>query len=327
MIKKYLSLIIFLVVILGGCSQSSSSEKDNSSETDSSETKKGTIQVYTTIFPLQDFSEKIGGKFVQVENIVPTGSDAHSFEPTTKTMIKIAEGDAFIYLGTGIEGFADAVINAIKNEGTRIVKASEGISLLKSTEASEEPGHDENEEGHNEGEESEYDPHVWLDPERSIQLAENIKTALVEINPDQKEYFEENFNRLKEELEKLDLAFNTMVEDSPNNTFIVAHSAYGYWEDTYGLKQIGISGLSPSDEPSQKSLMEIIKIAEKSKIKYILFEQNVENRVAEVIKREIGADTLTLHNLESLNEEDIRNNEDYISIMKRNIETIRQVLK
>ncbi|WP_394237338.1 metal ABC transporter solute-binding protein, Zn/Mn family [Niallia oryzisoli] len=314
MIKRYLSLIVFLVVILGGCSQSSS-ENDKSLEA-----KKETIQVYTTIFPIQDFSEKIGGKFVQVENIVPTGTEAHSFEPTTKTMIKIAEGDAFIYLGTGIEGFTDAVINAIKNEDTRIVKASEGISLIKSSEPSEEAGNAGDEEG-------DYDPHVWLDPERSIQLAKNIKNALVEIKPDQKEYFEENYNRLKEELEELDLSFKTMVENSPNNTFIVAHSAYGYWEDAYGLNQIGISGLSPSDEPSQKSLMEIIKIAETSNINYVLFEQNVENRVAEVIKEEIGADTLTLHNLESLNEEDIRNNEDYISIMKKNIETIKQVLK
>lgn len=117
-----------------------------------------------------------------------------------------------------------------------------------------------------------------------------------------------------------------MVNESKNKTFIVAHSAYGYWEDAYGLKQIGISGLSPSAEPSQKQLEEIIKTAENAELNYILFEQNVENRVAEVIKRELGAETLTLHNLESLTEEDIQNNEDYISLMNKNIETLKQAL-
>lgn len=317
--KLYVFSLLVLLTILGGCTQASPKEEN------ASQAKNDKIEIYTTIFPLQDFSEKIGGKYVQVENIVPAGSDAHSYEPTTKTMMKIAKGDAFIYLGTGIEGFTDAVINAVKNEDTEIVKSSEGISLIKSTTTAPEEEEKESEE-ENEGEESEVDPHVWLDPIRSIQLAENIKNTLVKIKPDQKEYFEENYMALKKELENTDLSFKRMVEDSTNKTFIVAHSAFGYWEN-YGLKQLGISGLSPSNEPSQKKIEEIIKVAEKEKVRYILFEQNVENRVAEVIKREIGADTLTLHNLEALTEEDIKNKEDYVSIMERNIETLGKALK
>lgn len=313
-------LILFAIgiLVLGGCSQATQEEKNNQADD-----KK--LKIYTTIFPLQDFSEKIGGEFVEVENIVPTGSDAHSFEPTTKTMIKIAEGDAFIYLGTGIEGFADAVISAVKNEDTAIVKASEGTPLIGAQKSPEDEHEAENDEAHA-GEEGEVDPHVWLDPGRSVQLAENIKNALIKINPSQQDYFEKNFQALKADLETVDSNFESMANESKNKTFIVAHSAYGYWEDAYGLKQIGISGLSPSAEPSQKQLEEIIKTAENAELDYILFEQNVENRVAEVIKRELGAETLTLHNLESLTEEDIQNNEDYISLMNKNIETLKQAL-
>jgi zinc transport system substrate-binding protein len=318
---KSIWLILFAIgiLVLGGCSNAT--QEDKNIQTDDEK-----IKIYTTIFPLKDFVEKIGGELVQVENIVPAGSDAHSFEPTTKTMVKIAEGDAFIYLGTGIEGFADAVINAVKNEDTAIVKASEGIPLIGASEPSEDEQHeDENNEEHA-GEEGGVDPHVWLDPGRSVQLAENIKNALIKIDPSQQDYFEKNFQALKNNLETVDSNFESMVNESQNKTFIVAHSAYGYWEDAYGLKQIGISGLSPSAEPSQKQLEEIIKTAENAKLNYILFEQNVENRVAEVIKRELGAETLTLHNLESLTEEDIQNSEDYISLMNKNIETLKQAL-
>lgn len=317
-ILTLISTFLLIFIVLVGCSQ----EKEKNIQTENEK-----IKIYTTIFPIEDFSKKIGGKFVDVQNVVPIGSDAHSFEPTTKTMTRIAEGDLFIFLGTGIDGFADTVMNAVRNENTKTVKASEGIHLIKSSDHGENEDHGEEEEVHEGEEEGDFDPHIWLDPIRSIRLAENIKNALVEVKPDQKQYFEENYKTLKENLEKLNLSFKTMVEDSPNNTFIVAHSAYGYWEDAYGLKQIGISGLSPSDEPSQKKLEEIIKNAEQEKFNYILFEQNVESRVAKVIKQEIGAETLTLHNLESLNEEDIKNNEDYLSIMKKNIETIKQVLK
>lgn len=315
-------IILLVFSILSGCSQSSSVNQDEK------QTQKGKLQIYTTIFPLQDFSEKIGGKYVDVEVIVPAGSDAHSYEPTTKTMVNIAEGDAFIYLGTGIEGFADAVVDAVKNEGTKAVNASEGISLIKSTAPLEEDEEEVHEgENEHEGEEKDVDPHVWLDPNRSIQLAENIKNALIEIKPDQKSYFENNFENLKIELENVDKSFKAMVKESTNKTFIVAHSAFGYWADVYGLNQVGISGLSPSSEPSQKKLEEIIKIAEQQEINYILFEQNVENRVAEVLKKEIGAETLKLHNLEALTEEEAKNKEDYVSIMEKNIETLREVLK
>ncbi|MCM3364413.1 metal ABC transporter solute-binding protein, Zn/Mn family [Niallia sp. Sow4_A1] len=309
--KKYIVVIIsilFVFLVLTGCSQSLSRNESGIG--------KEKLNIYTTIFPLQDFSEKIGGKYVQVENIVPTGSDAHSFEPSTKTMVKISEGDAFVYLGTGIEGFTDAVIEAVKNEQTKIVKASEGVALIDSNGIIVKE----------KAVKGDVDPHVWLDPNRAIQLAENIKNVFIEIKPEQEEYFEENFKKLKEELEILDLSFKKMVRESSNKNYIVAHSAFGYWEDAYGLEQIGISGLSPSNEPSQKQLEEIIKAAKKQEIKYILFEQNVENKVAEVLKKEIGAETLTLHNLEALNEEDIKKNEDYISIMEKNIETLRKAL-
>ncbi|WP_353050377.1 zinc ABC transporter substrate-binding protein [Bacillus sp. ISL-45] len=157
------------ILVFGGCSQAAKDDTDNESDEEK-------IKIFTTIFPLQDFSEKIGGDFVEVENIVPAGSDAHSFEPTTKTMVKIAEGDAFIYLGTGIEGFTDAVISAVKNEDTAIVKASEGIPLISAYESPEDGHEEENEEeneGEHTGEEGDFDPHVWLDPGRSVQHGEN----------------------------------------------------------------------------------------------------------------------------------------------------------
>lgn len=321
--KKYIGMLLIFLMVAAGCSDSPAEEKEINKGAE------GKIKIYTTIFPLQDFTKKIGGKYVEVENVVPPGSDAHSFEPTTKTMVKIAEGDAFVYLGTGIEGFADSVIAAMNNEKTAIVNSSQGVKLISAdgSQAATEEDDEGEEEGEHEEEANGVDPHVWLDPSRSIQLAYNIKQALIKIEPGKAEFFEENFNTLKKDLVELDKSFKEMVNGSPNRTFIVAHSAYGYWEDAYGLKQVGIAGLSPGMEPSQKKLEEIIQLAEENEINYIFFEQNVENRVAEVIKKEIGAKTLTLHNLEALSEEDEKNGEDFISIMQKNIEALKQVLK
>jgi zinc transport system substrate-binding protein len=58
----------------------------------------------------------------------------------------------------------------------------------------------------------------------------------------------------------------------------------------------------------------------------VIFEQNVSPRVSEIIQKEIGAKPLTLHNLEALTEENVKDQEDYLSIMRKNIEVIQTAL-
>lgn len=118
-----------------------------------------------------------------------------------------------------------------------------------------------------------------------------------------------------------------MSNTASQKEFIVSHSAYGYWEDAYGLKQIGISGLSPTDEPSSQKIKEIIEIAKAKHISYIFFEPNLSNKVANVVKKEVGAETLTLHNLETLTEAEMKNKEDYFTLMEKNISPLQKALQ
>lgn len=353
-IPTMLSTVITAGIILAGCGNEANSNT-------SSESNKEVVNVYTTIFPLEDFTKKIGGEFVDVQSILPPNVDAHSFEPSTKDMMNLADSDLFIYTGAGVEGFADKAVESLKNEEVTIVKAVDNIELLSVEEDShdheetpEEESHDSHDKAANEeehesehssenneegnvheddhsGEEDEHahgdtDPHVWLDPNLSIQLAENIKNALIEKMPAQKEAFESNYNLLKKDLEKLDQDFKETVGNSKTKYLLVSHAAYGYWENRYGIEQIAIGGLSPTQEPSQKELEEIVEESKAHNIRYLMFEQNVSPRVSEVIQKEIGAKSLTLYNLESIAEEDRDKGEDYFSIMRKNLENIKMAL-
>lgn len=331
--------VLMLSLILFGCGNT---DTVNKSEENTDQEK---LTVYTTIYPLEDFTEKIGGEFVDVKSIYPPNVDAHSYEPSTKDMVAMANSDLFIYTGVGIEGFADKASEALKKENVQVLKAAEGIQLIESTEEH----HHEGEEGHSENEHSEemdehseehegehheeeehahgdLDPHVWLDPVLSIELANNIKNSLNELMPEHAAEFDANFNQLKSELEKLDQEFKTTIENSKTKSLLVSHSAYGYWEKRYGIEQISIAGLSPTQEPTQKELQTIIEESAEHNIHYLIFEQNVTPKVAKIIQEELGAESLTLHNLEAVTEENIKQKDDYFSIMRRNLETIKTAL-
>ncbi|MFV8827994.1 metal ABC transporter solute-binding protein, Zn/Mn family [Alkalihalobacterium sp. APHAB7] len=353
------------------------------------------LEVFTTLFPLEDFTNKIGGEYVNVTNIIPVGADAHTYEPTAREMISVAEGDMFIYNGAGMEGFADAIIDTVTNEDVLVVKATEGIELIDydhdhahghedddhghdhdhdhgheddehghdhghdhgheddehGHDHDHDHGHDHDEHGHDHDHDNEHeehghdhehdehghddhhhhhgdeDPHVWLDPILAIQMAENIKNGLVQLLPEQQEVFEANFNDVKTELEAIDVEFSAMVEEVEKDTFIVSHAGFGYWENRYGIHQIGITGLSPTNEPTRKQLEQIIEYAEKHNIQHVAFEQNFTSQVAEVVKEEVGAEPVYIHNLEVLVQENIDNNEDYYSLMRKNIEALRTALQ
>lgn len=327
------SILLLIIVTLAACSNDYEWEPFTLNENE-------TIEVFTTIYPLQEFTERIGGDHVNVTNIVPVGADAHTFEPTSKTMVDASDSHLYIYNGAGIEGFADSAAKVLQNGNVKIVKAIEGIELIDFDDDHHHHhgffstiknkvlglfGHDhDHDDHHNHGDE---DPHVWLDPIRAISMAENIKEALITLKPSAQQQFERNFEVLKEQLIGLDDQFLQMLTEISRDTFIVSHAGYGYWTDRYGINQIGISGISPTNEPSIRQIQEIIDFVQENSINYIIFEQNIPTRISESVKNQVGAEALFLHNLEALVDEDVANSEDYFSLMERNIETLKVALQ
>ncbi|RCW65879.1 metal ABC transporter solute-binding protein, Zn/Mn family [Saliterribacillus persicus] len=337
MLKKLIGVLVLctLIFIITGCGSAGSTNSQGEKAPDEE------LTIYTTVYPLQYFAEQIAGDEASVASILPAGSDPHNFEPTSQEIIQIAEADAFIYNGAGLEPYAQKISDAIESEDVKAVEASDGIDLLEHSDShdqeehkheetegehEEEHEHEETEDEHEGHDHGDQDPHVWLDPIRSIELAETIKDTLVEIKPDSEEVFNKNFETLTGELENLDKEFKEKIEGLPGNEIIVSHAAYGYWEHSYGIEQIPISGLSPTNEPSQKELQEIIEIAKNHGLKYVFFEQNVTPKVADVVRKEINAETLRIHNLSVLTEEDIENNEDYFTLMRTNLEALSEAL-
>ncbi|MCT8138726.1 zinc ABC transporter substrate-binding protein [Anaerobacillus sp. CMMVII] len=375
------AIILVLTTFLSACGAKEEEPTDHTLVDPDVADEMQVLQVYTTIFPLMDFTQKIGGEYVDVKSIIPLGADAHTFEPSPKTMVDVSNAHLYIYNGAGIEGFADAAAEVLKSGNVKILMASENVDLLKFDEHNhdhddhghddhghdhddhgheddahdhddhghdhddhghEDDGHDHDDHGHDDHgddhdedhsdddhnhQHGEEDPHIWLDPIRSIQIAENIKNALVELLPEASEDFESNFLSLKEQLEALDGEFKKMVEEVSKDTIVVSHAGYGYWTERYGIKQVGISGISPTNEPSIRQITKVIEFVEHNEINFIIFEQNIPMNIAETVRSQVGAEVLWLHNLEALTEEDVENGADYFSLMANNIETLRTALR
>ncbi|MCH6265863.1 metal ABC transporter solute-binding protein, Zn/Mn family [Neobacillus citreus] len=303
----FLSFLLPLSLVLSACGHN----------TEQTPKKKNLLTIYTTVFPLQYFTERIGGKYVKVATIYPPGADEHTFEPSQKDMMNLADSDLFFYIGLGLEGFVEKAKGTLKDENVTLVPAAEGLKLPKDHHSSEEEDHEDH---------AGVNPHVWLDPVYSKEMAAVIRDQLAKKLPQRKAYFDENYQKLADELDELDANFANTISQAKHKKIIVTHAAFSYWETRYGIEQISISGLSTTNEPSQKELEKIISMADHEGLHYMLFEQNVKSKLGKVVQKEIGARALPIHNLAILTKDDIKNKETYFSLMNKNLKTLETAL-
>lgn len=284
-------------------------------------TEDGKLKVMASFYPVYDFTVKVGGDKVSVTDMVPAGTEPHDWEPDTRDITSLEEADVFVYSGAGMEHWVDDVLESLDNKELVTIEASKGIDLMEGHEEEEEEASEEDQDH------GDFDPHVWLAPENAKKEMENIKNALAEADPENKEYYEENYKTYAEKFDELDQKYKETLSPIPDKVIVVSHEAFGYLCAAYGITQMGIEGLSPDSEPDPKRMAEVIDFVKENQVKTIFFEELVSPKVAETIAKETGAKTEVLNPLEGLSDEELKAGEDYISVMEKNLEVIKEALE
>lgn len=305
-------IIITIIAVIITAFAINKNDRNNSAE------NKG-IKIVASFYPLAEFSRQVGGKDIEVINIVPPGIEPHDFEPTPRDIIKIYSARIFIYNGSGFDPWAEKIAPELRKKGISVVNMTEYFNLL---EAADE--HNEEEENGHEAKES--DPHIWLDPILAKKEVEIIRDILKEIDAENAREYESNAENYIAALSQLDEKYKNGLMSCAIRDAVASHAAFGYLAKRYNLNVINITGFSPEEEPSPKKMAEIANFARDKNIKYIFFETLVSPKLAKTIANEIGAQTLIFNPLEGLTGEELAAGKNYISIMEENLINLRTAL-
>ena len=309
--RNYLILLLGLL-ILAGCS----GVNDRDQAQKESIGKK--IVVYTTIFPLYDFTRNVAGDRVEVVNLLPPGADPHHWEPEPADLVRINQADAFIYCGAGLESWLENVLKNTDRNRITIVDSSKGIPLLQGVE-----GSDLEENLNDQHDHSGIDPHIWLSPANAAMMVDNIREGMVKADPANKELYLANAQSYKEKLANLDNEYKISLSRAKVKQLVVSHAAFGYLTKRYGLEQVAIRGFNAEIEPTPARLAEIVETVKKQKIRYIFSEALVSPKVSETLAAETGAKILLLNPVGELTKKELSEGKSYLSIMKENLTNIK----
>ncbi|MGX6992483.1 zinc ABC transporter substrate-binding protein [Vagococcus penaei] len=312
--KKILSFIgllsvLFLVTACGS--------KNAQQDTKTSSDKK--LKIITTFYPMYDFTKQVVGDDADVSMLIEAGVEPHDYEPSAKDMAKIQEADVFVYNSNEMETWVGAVLKNIDTDKVQIIEASKGIKLLD--------GQHEEEGDEHEGHDHAYDPHVWLDPVLAKQEVATITANLTDKFPDKKANFEKNSQDYQKKLEGLNDDYVSAFKGATTRKFVTQHQAFSYLAHQYDLTQIPISGLNPDQEPTPKELKQIEDLVKKEQVSIIYVENIGSAKIAKTISSATGAELKVLNPLESLSKKDQEAGQDYLSVMKENLNMLKLTIK
>ena len=355
--KKVLVLMVAFLYVLTSCGQAVEAQDNNEpvveesteeADDNNEEVVTEKMSVMTTLFPQYDFAKKIVGDKMEVSLLLPPGLEAHSYEPTPQDIISVGESNVFLYTGEVMEPWAHDLLESLDNQDLKVVDLSEHVTLIEghhdhdhddedhdhdheTDEAHDDHDHDdedhdhETEEAHDDHDHAhgEFDPHFWMDPHNAMIMVDDILSAVVELDAENKEFYEDNAAELKAELEGLDKALLDLNLQGKDMIF-AGHNVIGYLTERYGIHVVSpYAGFSPDAEPTAQAIAEMIDIQQETGSNVIYHEELVEPRVAEAISEATGAEMMLLHGLHNLSPEDFDAGKTYVEIMKENIEKIK----
>ena len=288
--------------------------------------KEKKITIVTTIYPEYDFTKAIVGDKINVVRLIEPGVEIHTYEPSSKDMIRIAESKAFIYTGKAMEPWAEKIIDVIKDSNVRVIDTSKNVEMIDLDEFTEKYSLlDESniQEEHNH-ENEEKDGHIWLNPQNAIIMIDTILEEIVKIDPQNKQFYIDNASNYKNKIIELDKKIeNTLKENNINVLVFGGEFAYSYFCQRYNLGVVSCyTACGEHSEPSISRIKEVIDFINKNNISNIYYEELSEGQISQMISSETNVKSKVFNTLHNVTKEQIENNENYISIMKDNLNKI-----
>lgn len=318
-LKRLFSLLLAGTMLLGGLSGCSAP----------AEQEEG-LSVVATIFPQYDFARQVMGGDDNLTMLLRPGQEVHSYEPTPQDIIAIQNCDLFIYVGGESDAWIEDVLDGMDTSDMVILSLMDVVDPLEEDTENvlENPEEHNHEEDGTHLHEEEYDEHVWTSPKNAMLITQAICDALCEIDPDNAGQYQANTADYLTQLEELDAAFREVIGDAQRDTlFFGDRFPLLYFVREYGLNYYAaFPGCASETEPSAATVAKLIDLVREEAAPVVYQIELSNGNIARSIADSSGARVETFYTCHNITADDFNAGETYLSLMQRNVESLKEAL-
>jgi len=245
------------------------------------------LEVYVSIPPQAYITERIGIEHVNVKVLLQPGQDPHTFEITPQQIMALGKMKLFFEIGMPFER---QLINKIRDSHRNLAIINTADGIKKRAICTHHHHHSEINDI------NKLDPHIWLSPPLIKIITSNITNALQQADPAHSDEYSANLDSFIVEIDALHAQIGELLKPFKGRSFYVFHPAFGYFADTYGLKQVAVEMEGKS--PTPKQLNRLIKQAQHENVKVIFVQPQFDAKSAQAIAEAIGGAVIPLNSLE-----------------------------
>ncbi len=328
--KKYLSLMITAIILLGSFSACTKSDISSASSTSNNK-----FEIVTTIFPEYDWVKSILGDNpadAEVTMLLDNGVDLHSYQPTTEDILKISTCDLFIYVGGESDEWVEDALKEATNRDMIVINLLEVLGDTVQEEEVVEGMQAEEEEEDSDEEGPEYDEHVWLSLKNANTLTQSISDAIQKIDTENADTYKENTKNYLSKLDELDKQYEEVISNAGNDTVLFGDRfPFRYLVDDYNLSYYAaFVGCSAETEASFETIKFLANKVDELGLKTVLTIEGDNHSIAETIVENTSSkdqQILTLNSMQSTTSDDVNDGVTYLSIMESNLTVLEEALK
>jgi ABC-type Zn uptake system ZnuABC Zn-binding protein ZnuA len=248
------------------------------------------LNIVVTIPVLKDLTEQVGGPHVRVTSLLSGYENEHTYSPKPSDLVAVRKARLLFEVGIGLEVWVSSLVKNAGSASLRVVTTTKGIALIR-----DRPDHDG--AVHAAEEDERGNPHVWMDPENATTMMRHITEALIQVDPVHATEYRTNQASYLRKLDQLRGDLSVRISRVADRRFIAHHPAWPYFARRFGFQIVGTIQPQSGSEPSALHLHGLIAKIKNDRIKVVVSEIQLSQKIPELLAKETGARVVVLTTL------------------------------
>jgi manganese/iron transport system substrate-binding protein len=266
----------------------------------------GPKRILTTFTIIQDIAQNVAGTAAIVESITKPGAEIHDYEPTPLDLVKAQHADLVLWNGLGLERWFEKFLRQVKDVPSVVL--TEGIEPI----------------GIGEGPYTgKPNPHSWMSPANAIIYVENIRKALVKLDPANEAIYTANAAAYTGKLRAVDAPVREALEKIPADQrwLVSSEGAFSYLIRNYGMKELYLWPVNADQEGTPQQVRKVVDTVRANKIPVVFSESTISDKAMLQVAKETGVRYGGVLYVDSLTNDD-GPAPTYLKLLQYNADTI-----